>query len=49
MIFMSVIFDWSTLKAVVAVLYKYQVYAHIDAYVFWLIYDVLIQRLIEPS
>jgi hypothetical protein len=42
------VFDWSTEKAVVAVLYKYQVYAHIDAYVFWLIYAVLIQRLIEP-
>jgi len=42
------VFYWSTQKAVVAVLYKYQVYAHIDAYVFWLIYAVLIQRLIEP-
>jgi len=42
------VFDWSTQKAVVAVLYKYQVYAHIDAYVFWLIYAVLIERLIEP-
>jgi hypothetical protein len=39
---------WSTQKAIVAVLYKYQVYAHIDAYVFWLIYAVLIERLIEP-
>jgi len=39
---------WFTQKAVVAVLYRYQVYAHIDAYVFWLIYAVLIQRLIEP-
>ena len=39
---------WFTQKAVVAVLYKYQVYAHIDAYVFWLIYAVLIERLIEP-
>jgi hypothetical protein len=42
------VFGWSTQKAVVAVLYRYQVYAHIDAYVFWLIYAVLIQRLIEP-
>jgi hypothetical protein len=42
------VFDWSTQKAVVAILYKYQVYAHIDAYVFWLIYAVLIQRLIQP-
>jgi uncharacterized membrane protein len=39
---------WFTQKAVVAVLYKYQVYAHIDAYAFWLIYAVLIERLIEP-
>lgn len=39
---------WSTQKAVIAVLYRYQVYAHIDAYVFWLIYAVLIERLIEP-
>jgi hypothetical protein len=39
---------WFTQKAVVAVLYEYQVYAHIDAYVFWLIYAVLIERLIEP-
>jgi len=28
------IFVWSTQKAVIAVLYRYQVYAHIDAYVF---------------
>jgi len=42
------VFYWSTQKAVVALLYKYQVYAHIDAYVFWLIYAVLIERLIEP-
>jgi len=35
------IFVWSTQKAVIAVLYRYQVYAHIDAYVFWLIYAVL--------
>ncbi len=42
------VFVWSTEKAVVAALYKYQVYAHIDAYVFWLIYAVLIERLIEP-
>ncbi len=42
------VFGWSTQKAVVAVLYRYQVYAHIDAHVFWLIYAVLIQRLIEP-
>jgi len=37
-----------TQKAVVAILYKYQVYAHIDAYVFWLIYGVLVELLIEP-
>ena len=42
------LFVWSTQKAVIAVLYRYQVYAHIDAFVFWLIYAVLIQRLIEP-
>jgi hypothetical protein len=39
---------WLTEKAVVAVHYKYQVYAHIDAYDFWLLYGVLIERLIEP-
>ena len=41
-------FVWSTQKAVVAVLDKYQVYAHIDAHVFWLIYALLIERLVEP-
>jgi hypothetical protein len=35
-------------KAVIAVLYKYQVYAHVDPYVFWLIYAVLVERLLEP-
>jgi uncharacterized membrane protein len=39
---------WLTEKAVVAVHYKYQVYAYIDAYDFWLLYGVLIERLIEP-
>lgn len=39
---------WLSEKAVVAVHYRYQVYAHIDAYVFWLIYGILIERLIEP-
>ncbi len=38
---------WFTQKAVLAVLDKYQVYAHIDAHVFWLIY-ALIERLVEP-
>jgi len=41
-------FVWSTQKAVVAILDKYQVYAHIDAHVFWLIYALLIERLVEP-
>jgi len=42
------VFDWATENAVVAIHYKYQVYAHIDAYLFWLIYAVLIERFIEP-
>ena len=42
------VFYGSTQKAVVAVLDKYQVYAHIDAHVFWLIYALLIERLVEP-
>ena len=42
------VLDWTTTHAVVAIHYKYQVYAHIDAYLFWLIYAVLIQRFIEP-
>jgi hypothetical protein len=45
---LSWVFYWSTQKTVVAVLYQYQVYAHIDAYVFWLMYGILIERLIEP-
>jgi hypothetical protein len=39
---------WVTEKAVVAVHYRYQVCAHIGAYDFWLLYGVLIERLIEP-
>jgi hypothetical protein len=39
---------WCTEKAVNAVLHKYQVYAHVDAYVFWLIYAILVELLIEP-
>jgi hypothetical protein len=37
-------------KAVTGVLVNYgsQVYAHVDAYVFWLIYGVLVERLLEP-
>ena len=35
-------------KAVVGLLDRYQVYAHVDAYVFWLIYAVLVERLLEP-
>lgn len=41
-------FYWLTEKAIIAIHYKYQVYAHIDAYVFWLLYGVLIERLVEP-
>jgi hypothetical protein len=37
-------------KAITGVLVNYgsQVYAHVDAYVFWLIYGVLVERLLEP-
>lgn len=41
-------FYWLTEQAIIAIHYKYQVYAHIDAYVFWLLYGVLIERLVEP-
>jgi hypothetical protein len=39
---------WCTEQAVGAILRMYHVYAHIDAYSFWLIYAVLVERLIEP-
>jgi hypothetical protein len=32
----------------VAILYRYQVYAHVDAHTFWLLYGILIERLLEP-
>ena len=37
-----------TEKSVTAVLSSYQVYAHMNAYLFWLLYGVMIERLIEP-
>jgi hypothetical protein len=39
---------WSSERAVVAILYRYQVYAHVDAHTFWLLYAILIERLLEP-
>lgn len=39
---------WSTEKAISTIHSKYQVYAHIDAYSFWLIYGLFIERLIIP-
>lgn len=39
---------WSTEKAISTIHSEYQVYAHIDAYSFWLIYGLFIERLIIP-
>ncbi|MGC1415524.1 MAG: permease prefix domain 2-containing transporter [Candidatus Acidiferrum sp.] len=39
---------WITEKSVNAILHTYRVYAHVDAYVFFLIYGVLIELVIEP-
>jgi hypothetical protein len=39
---------WITEKAVDTILHNYQVYIHIDAYVFFLLYGILIELLIEP-
>jgi hypothetical protein len=39
---------WITEKAVVAILRNYQVYTHIDAYVFFLLYGIVIELVIEP-
>lgn len=39
---------WITEKSVDAILHNYQVYAHIDAYVFFLLYGILTELVIEP-
>ncbi len=39
---------WSSERAVAAILNRYQVYVHVDAHAFWLLYAILIERLLEP-
>ncbi|MGC1617374.1 MAG: permease prefix domain 2-containing transporter [Candidatus Acidiferrum sp.] len=39
---------WITEKSVDAILHSYRVYAHVDAYVFFLIYGILIELVVEP-